>query len=110
MMKGYLRHIVFILIYALYRARVSVTQYATMGNMFSLIHGQEVDDSHTWIERSMAFHRCGSDKSCSHVAKLQHKGRFISITSKNELADILVSALWKKEQPGKDLLYSLLKD
>ena len=77
-------------------------QFVTFGIFFHLVQGEDIDDFEFMVKRSMAFQSCGTDKFCSHVARLKQDGRFILITSQNTpINKMLYSALWMKEQPRK---------
>ena len=99
MRQSTLTKILLVAICSLYLARCS--QLATMGTKFRLVHGQEHDNGETTIEKSIALHRCGHEKSCSHVARLKQGGRITLINELTELKGKVVDALWKKEQPGE---------
>ena len=78
----------------------AIQKFATFGSSFHLVQGEVVDE--IMVERSMAFQSCGTDTSCSHVARLKQDGRFILITTQNSpINKMLYPALWIKEQPSK---------
>ena len=84
----------------------ALPQLATVGTTFRLIRGEDIEDFAASLERSRAFHTCGMDKLCSHVARLENGGKYEIIKSNSEAKNAQVSALWEKEQPGKSRFHS----
>ena len=87
----------------------AIQQFATFGNFFHLVQGEDIDGLEFMVERSMAFQSCGTNKFCSHVARLKQDGRFILNTSQNSpINKMLYSALWMKEQPRKCMIFFMI--
>ena len=87
----------------------AIQQFATYGNSFHLVDGKDIDDYEIIVEGSMAFQSCGTDTSCSHVARLKQDGRFIVITSQNsKISKMVFAALWMKKQPSKCMIFFII--